>query len=199
MFRTPLRVGRWARIRSSQFSRRWRDVPRGVPTPRRRVSFAQGVTNRIVVSAEIVSETPQQMLPKIDRLKDHLPADFRIGHCNFVSEDQRHPNARSNVPRSLPWQSYCWPVPVFKAAASRFWSWNRAPDYLVLSEIMLRGVTAGSQPARRLEQVLTACQRLGIKAVLPLCSCERTVAHCRQMGYELGLQTTTPADNLAAL
>ena len=71
------------------------------------------------------------------------------------------------------------------------------PDYLVLSEIMLRGATAAAN-RRPLEQVLTACQRLGIKAVLPLCSCEPQVAHCRQMGYELGLQTTTPADNLAA-
>ena len=88
--------------------------------------MAQGVTNRIVVSAEIVSETPQQMLPKIDRLKDHLPADFESGISISLAKTTT-PKRSIKCAAKFAMQSYCWPVPAFKAAAVRFWSWNRAP------------------------------------------------------------------------
>ena len=64
---------------------------------------------------------------------------------------------------------------------------------LLLSETMLKGVTAGSQPLRRLQQVLATCQQFGITAVLPHFACQRTIAQCRQLGYELALQLATPA------
>jgi len=162
------------------------------------LALAQGVTNRIVVSAEIVSETPQQMLPKIDRLKDHLPANCELGISISLAKIN-DTQALDQMCREVCQAELLLACTGFQGSGVQVLELEScAPDYLALSETMLRGVTAGSQPARRLEQVLTACQRLGIKAVLPLCSCERTVAHCRQMGYELGLQTTTPADSLAA-
>jgi hypothetical protein len=68
---------------------------------------------------------------------------------------------------------------------------SRAPDYLVLSESMVKGVTATSQPLRRLETVLATSRQLGIKAVLPHCDCEKTMAHCKQLGYEFAVVTAT--------
>jgi hypothetical protein len=66
-----------------------------------------------------------------------------------------------------------------------------APDYLLLSDAMLKGVTAGSQPLRRLQQVLAACQQFGIAAVLPNFACQRTIGQCRQLGYELTIHGWT--------
>jgi hypothetical protein len=69
-----------------------------------------------------------------------------------------------------------------------------APDYLLLSEKMLNGVAAGSQPLRRLELALTSCQQLCINPVLPQCACHRTIELCRQLGYELAVQlSATPS------
>jgi hypothetical protein len=53
---------------------------------------------------------------------------------------------------------------------------------------MLKGVTAGSQPLRRLELALTTCQQLCIKPVLPQCACPRTIELCQQIGYEFAVQ-----------
>src|SRR6202030_1150131 len=72
---------------------------------------------------------------------------------------------------------------------------SAAPDYLLLSDTMLKGVTAGSQPLRRLQQMLAACQQFGIAAVLPHFACQRTIAQCRQLGYELAIQLATPQEN----
>ena len=65
-----------------------------------------------------------------------------------------------------------------------------APDYLMLSDTMLKSVTASSQPLRRLEQVLATCRQLGIKAVLPPCDCQRTIGSLPDLGYEYAVQTT---------
>ena len=72
-----------------------------------------------------------------------------------------------------------------------------APDYLILSDAMLRGVMSSSQPLRRLVLVLATCEQLGIKAVLPHCNCQRTLAQCKQIGYEFAFQTPAAAEKVS--
>ncbi len=70
---------------------------------------------------------------------------------------------------------------------------SHAPDYLVLSDTMIKGVAGGGQPLRRLELVFKTCQQLGIKAVLPVCGCQRTMSQCRQLGFEFAVETQSQA------
>jgi hypothetical protein len=65
---------------------------------------------------------------------------------------------------------------------------SHAPDYLLLSDKMLEGMTLRDQPQRRLESVLAACQQLGIKAVLPSCVCQTTRARCEELGYQFEIK-----------
>ena len=105
------------------------------------------MTNRIVVSAEIVSETPQQMLPKIDRLKDHLPADFELGISISLAKIN-DTQALDQMCREVCQAELLLACTGFQGSGVQVLELEScAPDYLVLSETMLRGVTAGSQPA----------------------------------------------------
>jgi pSer/pThr/pTyr-binding forkhead associated (FHA) protein len=70
------------------------------------------------------------------------------------------------------------------------------PDYLVLCSKLLKGVGPTTPAMRRLELVLTTCQQLGIKAVLPACTDENTIAECEKIGYEFAIQTRSAAPKL---
>jgi pSer/pThr/pTyr-binding forkhead associated (FHA) protein len=63
-----------------------------------------------------------------------------------------------------------------------------APDYLILSESMVKDLESSRQPLRRLESVRAACDQLQIKPVLPRIVCEQVTVLCEQVGYDLVLR-----------
>lgn len=70
------------------------------------------------------------------------------------------------------------------------------PNYLVLCGKLLKGLGPTSPAMRRLELVLTTCQQLGIKAVLPHCEDENIIAECEKLGYEFAIETRSAAPKL---
>jgi hypothetical protein len=65
------------------------------------------------------------------------------------------------------------------------------PDYLVLSATMMNNLTTTRQPLRRLESLLTACEDLAIKPVLPRTDSEHTIALCQEIGFDLVLTSAS--------
>ncbi len=63
------------------------------------------------------------------------------------------------------------------------------PDYIVLDPNMTKDLTATRQPLRRLESLLTACDDLDIKPVLPPNDSSHVVALCQEIGFDLVLQS----------
>jgi pSer/pThr/pTyr-binding forkhead associated (FHA) protein len=61
------------------------------------------------------------------------------------------------------------------------------PDYLVLSATMMNNLTSTRQPLRRLESLVTVCEELAIKPVLPRMDSEHTIALCQEIGFDLML------------
>jgi EAL domain-containing protein (putative c-di-GMP-specific phosphodiesterase class I) len=62
------------------------------------------------------------------------------------------------------------------------------PDYLVLAGSMTRDLASTRQPMRRLESLLSACNGLMIKPILPYNDSNQTVSLCQEMGFDLVLQ-----------
>jgi len=73
------------------------------------------------------------------------------------------------------------------------------PDYLVLAPIMIKDLQPTRQPIRRLESLITACDELLIKPVLPRTDCAQTLAQCRELGYDLVLQSLRKRTNSVLL
>ena len=65
------------------------------------------------------------------------------------------------------------------------------PDYLILAPNMTNNLTSNRQAMRRLESLVSACDELAIKAVLPSDDADGTVAVCREMGFDLVLQSAS--------
>jgi hypothetical protein len=73
------------------------------------------------------------------------------------------------------------------------------PDYLVLAANMIKDLQPTRQPIRRLESLITACDELLIKPVLPRTDCAQTLAQCRELGYDLVLQSPRKRTNSVLL
>jgi hypothetical protein len=65
------------------------------------------------------------------------------------------------------------------------------PDYLILSAAMMYNLASTRQPLRRLESLLSACEELAIKPVLPRTDSNHTLALCQEIGFDLVL-TSSP-------
>lgn len=65
------------------------------------------------------------------------------------------------------------------------------PDYLLLAANMTNELASTRQPLRRLESLLTACEELAIKPVLPRNESDYTIALCREIGLDLVLSSVT--------
>lgn len=65
------------------------------------------------------------------------------------------------------------------------------PDYLLLAPCMINDLMSTRQPLRRLESLITACEELDIKPVLPRNAKDHAVALCREIGFDLMLQPTS--------
>jgi hypothetical protein len=65
------------------------------------------------------------------------------------------------------------------------------PDYLVLASNMTKDLVSNRQPLRRLESLLTACEELAIKPVLPPGDPSHITAMCEKIGFDLVLTLPT--------
>jgi pSer/pThr/pTyr-binding forkhead associated (FHA) protein len=173
-------------------SKRYRELSR-----RRAIEMAEAqiTANRIFLTADLADfESPQQLFSDLEQLRDRVPLDSELG-VTISLPRTLDPTALDDVCREVRKAELLLEFVNFQGSSGQVLELeSRAPDYLVLSDTMMKGVTASSQPLRRLELVLTTCQQLGIKAVLPECGCQRTIAQCRQLGYEFAVQTLTPGE-----
>ena len=71
------------------------------------------------------------------------------------------------------------------------------PEYLVLAANMTKDLISNRQPLRRLESLLTACEELAIKPVLPRGDSSHTLAMCEEIGFDLVLTSTTSSTSAA--
>jgi pSer/pThr/pTyr-binding forkhead associated (FHA) protein/EAL domain-containing protein (putative c-di-GMP-specific phosphodiesterase class I) len=174
--------------------RRYRELCR-----RRAIEMAQAqpTAHRIFVTADVAEfDSPEQLLADLEQLRDQIPLDCEMG-VTISLPSILDPAALDDVCREVRKAELLLGCVNFQGSSGQVLELEScAPDYLMLSDSMLKGATASSQPLRRLELVLTTCQQLGIKAVLPHCACQRTIAQCRQLGYEFAVQTTPPRENV---
>ncbi len=154
---------------------------------------AQSTTTRIFLPADVVEfESPEQLFSDIEQLRDRIPIDCELGVA-ISSSRILDPTTLDDICRGVRKAELLLGLVSFQGSSGQVLELaSSTPDYLVLSDSMLKGLTVSSQPLRRLEQVLTSCQQLSIKAVLPHCTCQKTIAQCRQLGYEFAIQTMTP-------
>jgi hypothetical protein len=158
---------------------------------------AQPAASRIFVPADVADfESPEQLFSSLEQLRDRIPLDRELG-VTISLPSILDPTALDNICREVRKAELLLGYVNFQGSSGHVLELEScAPDYLILSDAMLKGVTANSQPLRRLEMVLQACQQLCIKAVLPHCACQRTMAQCRQLGYEFAVQTMTPYEKV---
>jgi hypothetical protein len=154
---------------------------------------AQITANRIFLTADLADfESPRQLFSDLEQLRDRIPLDSELG-VTISLPRTLDPTALDDVCREVRKAELLLEFVNFQGSSGQVLELeSRAPEYLVLSDTMMKGVTASSQPLRRLELVLTTCQQLGIKAVLPECGCQKTIAQCRQLGYEFAVHMLTP-------
>ncbi len=152
---------------------------------------AQGAAPRVLVTADIADfAAPQRLVSQADELREQIPADCKLG-VTVSLPSILDSTALDDVAREVRKAELLLGYVHFQGSSGQVLELEgREPDYLVLSDAMLKGVTDSSQPLRRLELVLASCRRLGIKAVLPHCACQRTSAQCRQLGYEFAVEPT---------
>jgi pSer/pThr/pTyr-binding forkhead associated (FHA) protein len=154
---------------------------------------AQSTQNRIFLAADVAEfEFPQRLFSDLEQQRDLIPLDCELGVA--ISLPRVHDaTVLDDICREVRKAELLLGLVGFQGSSGQVLELSSsAPDYLVLSDTMLKGVTASSQPLRRLELVLTSCQQLGITAILPHCSCQKTVAQCQQLGYEFAIHTMTP-------
>lgn len=164
---------------------------------RRAMEMAQNqpTANRLLLPADSTDfELPEQLSCDVAQLREQIPLDCALG----VTISLQHildPRALDGVCREVRKADLLLGYVDFQGSSSQVLELeSRAPDYLLLSDAMLKGAAESSQPLRRLELVLAACQQLGIKAVLPNCACQTTMAQCRQLGYEFAVQAIPPCE-----
>lgn len=164
--------------------RRYRELFR-----RRAIELAQHTVNRIFLSADVSEiESSPQWFAEIEQLRDTLPRDCELGIATTLPKIP-DPAALETVCREVRNSKLSLALVGFQGSGAQVTELAACPpDYLLLSDGMLKGVLPSSQPLRRLEHVFAACQQLGVKAVLPTCSDPKTLAQCRQVGYEFILQ-----------
>ena len=150
---------------------------------------AQGAATRVFLAADRSElESPQQLLSSYEHLQDQLLLDGTLGVAVSLA-NVLDSGLLDNVHRELRQTGFLLGLVDFQGSNSHVLELaSHAPDYLLLSDKMLEGITLRDQPQRRLESVLSACQQLGIKAVLPSCVCQTTRARCEELGYQFEMK-----------
>ncbi len=155
------------------------------------MALAEPTADRIFVAADHCEfESPRSMFSDLEQLRDEFAAEKALGIL-ISSPWHIDPAVLDEISRKIRQENLLLAYTNFQGSTGQVLGLaSHAPDYLVLSDAMLKDATTSGQALRRLVLVLTACKQLGINAVLPSCACQRTIAKCRQLGYELAIQAT---------
>jgi pSer/pThr/pTyr-binding forkhead associated (FHA) protein/EAL domain-containing protein (putative c-di-GMP-specific phosphodiesterase class I) len=195
---TPSRVGEDAEFLASHpIGKYYRDLSR------RRVveQIQQNATSRLFLTIDLADYCAPGAVREFLQLRDGISQDVELGIALNLSP-LADPTALEQACRNAHDAKLLVAMAGFQGAGAQVSELAAcAPEYLVLSDVMLRSVTPGSQPARRLEVVRATCEQLGIKPVLPLCESQQTIQQCRQLGYELaqrGAHSRAKADRQKA-
>lgn len=156
---------------------------------------AQSTANRIFVTANLAEfESPEQLFTNLAQLRDQIALDCELG-ITIALPKVLDPTMLLDLSRDVRKAEILLGFVNFEGSIAQVVDLATcAPEYLVLSGTMLKGLEAGSRPLRRLELVLTTCQELGVKPVLPFCDDPNTIALCQQLGYELAVKTITSSE-----
>lgn len=183
---TPSSTGEDAEFLSSHaISRHHRDLFR-------RCAIEQfqhvGEVGRILLAMDMSDTTPRDAVRDFQQLRYAMPGDTELGVALTLSQSI-DPATLEEICQEAHQANLIVAIVGFQGSGTQISELSScAPNYLVLSEIMLKSVTPASQPLRRLELVRTTCEQLGIKPVLPQFNCQRTLQQCRQLGYDLALR-----------
>lgn len=173
-------------------ARRYRELSR-----LRAIEMAQEQTaaNRIFLAADLADfESSEQLFSNLDELRDRIAVDCELG-VTIALPKNLDPGRLFDISRDVRKFNLLLGLFNFQGSIAQIVDLaSCAPDYLVLSDAMLQGLTTSSRPLGRLELVLTTCQELNIKPVLPQCDCPKTMDQCRQLGYQFSLQSTPPSE-----
>jgi pSer/pThr/pTyr-binding forkhead associated (FHA) protein/EAL domain-containing protein (putative c-di-GMP-specific phosphodiesterase class I) len=156
---------------------------------------AQPAAHRIFVTANLAEfESPAQLFFNLEQLRDQIALNTELG-VTIALPKTLDPSTLLEVSREVRKAGILLGFVNFQGSIAQVVDLaSCAPDYLILSDTMLNGLAASSRPLSRLELVLTTCQELGIKAVLPHCACQNTIAQCRQLGYEFAVHAVPSND-----
>jgi pSer/pThr/pTyr-binding forkhead associated (FHA) protein len=147
-------------------------------------------TNRLflpVGPSEI--ESPHRLFLTLKQLKELLPVNWDLGitislsiEVDVVRNGDVHRQARD--------QGILVAFDEFQGNGGQVMHLESLlPDYLVLAGNMTKDLIANRQALRRLESLWGACQELGIKPVLPQGDSVQALALCREIGFNLMLQS----------
>ncbi|HEY3392837.1 MAG TPA: FHA domain-containing protein [Lacipirellulaceae bacterium] len=148
----------------------------------------------LAVGAEEI-ESPHRLLASVAQIQAFMPSDWELGITISLPVDVDILRI-ATVHREAKNQGLLVAFDEFQGNGGQVMHFeSQLPDYLVLAPNMTKDLTSTRQPLRRLESLLTACEDLEIKAILPPIESGDVVAQCQEIGFDLVLQ---PANRPAA-
>ncbi|HEY2881046.1 MAG TPA: FHA domain-containing protein, partial [Pirellulales bacterium] len=134
---------------------------------------AQTTASRVFVTVEFAEfEAPEQLFSNLEQLRDGLAVDCELGVA-ITFPKILDPSALYDISREVRKAELLLGITNFQGSIAQIVDLALcAPDYLVLSDAMVQGLSTSSQPLHRLKLVFTTCHELGITPVLPHCTCQ---------------------------
>jgi EAL domain-containing protein (putative c-di-GMP-specific phosphodiesterase class I) len=150
-----------------------------------------------VSPAEI--ESPHLLLSSVTQIQAFMPGDWELGITISLPVDVDILRI-TTVHREAKDQGLLVAFDEFQGNGGQVMHFESLPpDYLVLAPNMTKDLTSTRQPLRRLESLLSACEDLEIKAILPPMDSGSVVGLCQEIGFDLALQPANrPAVKRAA-
>lgn len=142
-----------------------------------------------VAAAEI--ESPHRLFSNLKQLQVRLPAGWELGITISLPTDVDILRI-SDVYRQAQEHELLIAFDEFQGNGGQVMHLRSLlPDYLVLASNMTKDLVSNRQPLRRLESLLTACEELSIRPVLPPDEPSHILAMCEEIGFDLVLASTT--------
>lgn len=166
----------------------------------RATAYAEG--NRLFLPIDPKEiESPHQLLTSITQIQERMPEGWEVGITISIPVDVDILRIAS-VHRQAKDHGILVAFDQFRGNGGQVMHFESLPpDYLVLDPNMTKDLTSTRQPLRRLESLLTACEDLDIKVILPTIGSSHVVTLCQEIGFDLILQAArrTAVDHSASL
>jgi hypothetical protein len=140
------------------------------------------------IGAEEIS-SPHRLFSSVKQLQNLLPNEWELGITISLPTDVDLLRI-GEVYREARDHGLCVAFDKFQGNGGQVMHLESLlPDYLVLAPSMTKDLKSARQPRRRLESLLSACNELGIKPVLPPHQSDEALAHCQELGFDLILES----------